>query len=131
MIGSMQEIINNMKSGIYDFTVDGKCSSCGACCSNVLPLSGKEIKEIKRYVKKHRIKEQKHLAPMANNILDLTCPFRDDINRKCLIYDIRPGICRDFQCDKAPKGIQASKELYHKKHQIVDLREEFFGGQYE
>lgn len=129
MIGSMQEIINNMKSGIYDFTVDGKCSSCGACCSNVLPLSGKEIKEIKRYVKKHRIKEQKHLAPMANNILDLTCPFRDDINRKCLIYDIRPGICRDFQCDKAPKGIQASKELYHKKHQIVDLREEFFGGE--
>jgi Fe-S-cluster containining protein len=126
MIGSMQEIINNMKSGIYDFTVDGKCSSCGACCSNVLPLSGKEIKEIKRYVKKHRIKEQKHLAPMANNILDLTCPFRDDVNRKCLIYDIRPGICRDFQCDKTPKGIQASKELYHKKHQIVDLREEFF-----
>ena len=126
MIGSMQEIINNMKSGIYDFTVDGKCSSCGACCSNVLPLSGKEIKEIKRYVKKHRIKEQKHLAPMANNILDLTCPFRDDINRKCLIYDIRPGICRDFQCDKPAKGIQASKELYHKKHQIVDLREEFF-----
>ena len=115
-----------MKSGVYDFTVDGKCSSCGACCSNVLPLSGKEIKEIKRYVKKHRIKEQKHLAPMANNILDLTCPFRDDINRKCLIYDIRPGICRDFQCDKPAKGIQASKELYHKKHQIVDLREEFF-----
>lgn len=126
MIGSMQEIINNMKSGIYDFTVDGKCSSCGACCSNVLPLSGKEIKEIKRYVKKHRIKEQKHIAPVKNNTLDLTCPFRDDINRKCLIYDIRPGICRDFQCDKTPKGIQTSKELYHKRYKIVDLREEFF-----
>lgn len=76
MIGKMQEIIKNMKSGVYDFTVDGKCSSCGACCSNALPLSGKEIKEIKRYVKKRRIKEQKHLAPVKNNTLDLTCPFR-------------------------------------------------------
>lgn len=126
MITSIQELFENMKSGVYDFTENGKCSSCGACCSNILPMSSKEKKEIKRYIKKHRIKEQKHLAPMANGILDMTCPFRDDVNRQCLIYDIRPMICRDFQCDKTSKGIQPSNELYRKKYDVTDLRKEFF-----
>jgi hypothetical protein len=30
-----------------DNTVNGKCSRCGECCSNLLPLSEKEISDIK------------------------------------------------------------------------------------
>lgn len=29
-----------------DYTVDGKCSGCGNCCSNVLPLADAEVKRI-------------------------------------------------------------------------------------
>ena len=64
MIGTIEQMIKDMEHGVYDFTKDGKCSSCGSCCSNYLPLSSKELKEIKRYVKKAYIqpKEQIHLA---------------------------------------------------------------------
>ena len=47
-----------MEYTIQDFTKDGKCSSCGQCCSNLLPLSNNEIRKIKEYIKKHGIKEQ-------------------------------------------------------------------------
>lgn len=40
-IGEIMEIMDEMESGVYDFTVDGECSGCGACCSNFLPISGK------------------------------------------------------------------------------------------
>ena len=50
MIGTIGQMIKDMEHGVYDFTKDGKCSSCGSCCSNCLPLSSKELKEIKRYV---------------------------------------------------------------------------------
>ena len=123
---SIEEIIKNMESGIYDFTKDGKCSCCGACCSNLLPMSEKEVKNIKRYVNKKHIKEQKHLLPSSAPTLDMTCPFRNEEERKCLIYNIRPAICRDFQCDKPQKKIQANKAMYHGRYRVVDLREEFF-----
>lgn len=116
-----------MEQGVYDFTVNGKCSGCGSCCSNFLPMSAKEVKTIKRYVSKKGIKEQKHLYPTAEPNLDFTCPFRSDAEKKCLIYEIRPAICRDFQCDKPRKHIASNKAMYHGKYAVYDMRAEFFG----
>ena len=39
--------INHVK----DFSINGKCSMCGECCGAILPVSEKEIKRIKKYVK--------------------------------------------------------------------------------
>lgn len=86
--------MNSYKS--IDYTNNGKCSNCGRCCSNLLPLTDDEIVRIKKYIKKHNIKKQVH------NVLekiDMNCPFRDEINKKCLIYEIRPEICRQFMCN--------------------------------
>ena len=47
VIETIKEVVSNMNSGLYDFTVDGKCSECGSCCSNFIPISSKEIKQIK------------------------------------------------------------------------------------
>lgn len=118
-----------MESGVFDFTVDGKCSNCGACCSNLLPISTKEAKEIMWYIKKHRIKEQKHWAPTAKPGTDLVCPFRSTSEKKCTIYPVRPAICQDFQCDKPRKRIDANKKMYHGKYDIVDMRATFFGAE--
>lgn len=63
MIGTLEEAMKDMKYGVLDFAKDGKCSGCGRCCSNYLPISSKEIKEIKRYIKKHHITKQKHNYP--------------------------------------------------------------------
>lgn len=123
-----KQIQAEMEAGIYDFTIDGKCSGCGSCCSNLLPISSKEIKEIKRYIRKKGIKEQIRRYPTTEPIVDLTCPFRSEEEKKCLIYPVRPAICRDFQCDKPRKHIEADKALYHHKFAVVEMRETFFGG---
>ena len=127
MIGTIQQAIDDMKSGVYDYTDNGKCTSCGQCCSNLLPLSSKEIKEIRRYIKKKRIKPCKHFYPTAVKMFDLTCPFRDNDKNICVIYEVRPAICRDFKCDKPKNEIRATKELYHGRYEAVDMRETFFG----
>lgn len=129
MIGTIGKAIREMENGVLDFTVNGECSNCGQCCSNFLPISGKEIKEIRRYILKKRISEQKHIVPTATPVDDWTCPFRDNSGRKCVIYAVRPAICRDFSCDKPGKKIKADKTLYHGKYAVVDMRKEFFGGE--
>ena len=109
---------------VIDFTKNGKCSNCGQCCSNVLPLSDSEVKRIKEYIKKHNIKEQRHNAMVGT---DMTCPFRDEANKKCLIYKIRPEICRQFMCNHTKEDIMAWKIDFHKKFNIVFMRNEFYG----
>ena len=126
-MGTIEKAIADMKAGVYDFTVDGKCSGCGQCCSNYLPVGEHEIENIRRYVKKHGVKEIKRFTPAVGPMVDLQCPFRSDVERKCLIYPVRPAICRDFQCDKPKKNIQADKTLYHGKFGVVNMRAVFFG----
>lgn len=128
MIGTLAEVCRDMNNGLYDFTKDGKCSGCGRCCSDFLPVSAKEIKEIRRYVKKHRIQEQKHNYPSTVKF-DLTCPFLDDSKEKdkCMIYSVRPEICRSFICND-PQGAKKNKKLFHKRYTVVDMRKIFFGG---
>lgn len=108
---------------VKDFTKDGKCSNCGQCCSNCLPLSEAEIKRIHAYIKKHKIKEQRHNALMA---VDMTCPFRDERNKKCLIYEIRPVICREFMCNHSHEDIMRAKLDAHLINRVVFMRAEFF-----
>jgi hypothetical protein len=109
---------------VTDFTVEGKCSNCGKCCSNALPLSAGEVKTIKKYIKKHNIKEQRHNYRVGT---DMTCPFRDEVNRKCLIYDVRPQICKQFVCNHTIEDIQKSKLDLHRINRVVFMRNEFFG----
>lgn len=106
---SLEEFWNDVKHGVYNFTKDGKCVSCGNCCTAILPVTKEELKAIKRYIKR------KHIKPVKNiNVdLDLTCPFRNDTEKKCNIYEVRPAICRDFKCDKPQKMIDGTKEKYN------------------
>lgn len=128
MIWTIAEIIRNMENGVFDFTVNGECSQCGGCCSDTIPVSSKEIKEIRRYVKKHKIEESVHFVPTIAPIeWDMTCPFRDNDNKVCTIYEVRPAICRDFRCDKSKKKIQANKNLFHGRYAVISMRETFFG----
>lgn len=109
---------------IKDYTVNGKCSGCGECCSNLLPVSNMEIKTIKAYIKKHKVKEQRHNAMMG---IDMTCPFRDDVRKKCLIYEVRPAICRHFICNYTMKDILKAKKHFHENREVILMRSEFYG----
>ena len=127
MIGTIEQVISDMKAGVYDHTKGGECSGCGQCCADFLPISQGEIKRIRKYVRDNRITEQKHIPPTVEPVEDWTCPFRNDMEQKCEIYPVRPAICRDFRCDKPRKQIEADKKLYHGKYSVVRMRETFFG----
>lgn len=126
---SFKDIMRDMEHGVYDYTKDGKCSGCGACCSALLPVSEKEVREIRKYVKKHHIKEHKHFAPTTETTLDLTCPFMNDDKEKdkCEIYPVRPKICRVFICNQPPSKVKENKEIFWRTRIPVDMRDTFFG----
>jgi Fe-S-cluster containining protein len=128
-IGNALEVIEKgMEDNIYNFTKDGKCSSCGNCCSNFLPMSQKEADVIHRYIDKHHIKECIHTIPLAKHMEDWTCPFRDNTNSKCTIYEVRPEICKHFICD-SEKRAKHNRKLLGQTRNVIDVRSEFYGSQ--
>lgn len=126
VISALEAVQRGMEDNIYNFTKDGKCSGCGNCCSNFLPMSQKEVDVIRRYIKKHGVKECKHLLPLATPVFDMTCPFRDNDNNICTIYEVRPKICKQFICDSEKRSKHNRKLLGQTRH-IVDVRSEFYG----
>lgn len=124
---SYDEMKRDYENGVYDFTKDGKCIACGNCCSNILPMSGKEIETIRRYIKKNGIKEQRHLLPIPGKAIDMTCPFLNmGVKLKCTIYEVRPLICREFCCNKDMQPVKS--KIGTKDYAPIFVRETFFGG---
>lgn len=86
-------------SNLIDYTKDGKCSCCGQCCSNYLPMTDVELKHLISWAKKHR-----YQPLVVEDTLDVTCPFLDKTTSKCVCYDVRPEVCRRFTCKSAISG---------------------------
>lgn len=109
----------------------GECSKCGECCTNFLPVSQNEIDIIQKYVIKNNIKPQMQILVMQNR---LTCPYYD--GKKCLIYEVRPLICKEFYCYKKPSVEMANKfekdtyipvDMWAISKDIERIRSKFYG----
>ena len=123
--GANRMVQNEIPYQVTDMTENGRCSCCGSCCSAILPMTKNEIEIIKRYLRKHPVKEQRHNGMVGS---DMTCPFRDEKNKVCLIYQVRPWICRDFMCNKSAADIRKGKiDAMHMHCDVVFMRNEFFG----
>lgn len=107
--------------------VDGKCSHCGECCADLLPLTPGELEIIKRYVKKHKVKEHRQAPFYDRNATDPTCPFRNQQTQRCDIYSARPLICRHFICSKTLMDARNDRDLIHSSRKVYSLRYEIFG----
>lgn len=114
-----------MEDNIYNFQKNGKCSNCGNCCSNFLPMRRKEVEKIRDYIQKNKIHESIHLPPVANLGYDATCPFRDNTKGICTIYPVRPKICQIFICD-SEKRAKYNRALIRQTRNVIAVREEFF-----
>ena len=125
--GSIDDWLNSDKLGVQDFSNNGKCSNCGNCCSNFLPMSDAEINIVKKYIKENYIVEQKRVIPLVDPSLDLTCPFRSEKERKCLIYPVRPAICRVFMCWYKKEDLYKRRDEISHHCKTVDCRCEFYG----
>ena len=120
---SIREFVAHLLSGtIHDFTNKGKCSQCGECCSNFLPLSASEISRISLYLSEH------HILPMpivrGKYVHAETCPFLD-AHKRCLIYEARPLICRAFKCNRKAPNTKFIKLFLLEERPCVDVRETF------
>lgn len=126
MYGSYGDYLRYRKSGVTDFTKNGKCSRCGGCCPDELALTKYEISTIQNYIKKNNIKIKRQFVPLANPVIDKTCPFLDTTGKitKCQIYDVRPLICRKFICSEPQKIYEMFKDI--KKYKNVKLKEYFY-----
>lgn len=127
-ISNFEEMQRDFANGTFDLTENGKCTGCGGCCSNLLPMTDEEIRIISKYIKSHGIKEQKRLLPTVNPNIDMTCPFLDNSKKcdKCTIYEVRPRICREFICD--PKKRKPLDLEFIKRNPVIrNVRQVFFG----
>lgn len=109
---------------VTNFTCNGECSNCGQCCGDILHLSKQEIKVIDEYLKKHKIEATPRCIMMD---YDNTCPFRDNKEMKCKIYEVRPEICRAYKCDRSAKEVWEKRELTNKGKLPRSMRNLFFG----
>ena len=112
------EIIKNIAEGnvkITDNSACENCSKCGECCTNFLPVTQKEIDEIQRYVTENNIRPQKQMLIMQNR---LSCPYYN--GKKCLVYEARPLICKEFYCYKKV-NMESARKLTAEKRTTVNM----------
>lgn len=115
---TVMDIIRSIIEGsgqITDNSICGKCSKCGECCGNFLSVSQNEINTIQEYVIQNNIKPQMQMLVMQNR---LCCPYYN--GQKCLIYDVRPLICKEFYCNKA-MDIYTAEKFKKDKYITVDM----------
>ena len=118
--GSLVDYFNSEEK---DFTKDGKCSGCGACCTALLPLTDYEMMVLKKYVKDNGIKPIYHFDEPGD--IDMLCPFLDlnEEYKKCLVYEARPRVCREYQCNIKKED----RKMFPKMYKIRNLRSEEWG----
>lgn len=112
------EIYKNIVEGnveITDNTICGKCSKCGECCSCFLPICQEELDIIQKYVIENNIKPQSQMLVMQNR---LCCPYYN--GKQCLIYEVRPLICKEFYCNKK-MDIETAKKFKDKEYVSVNM----------
>lgn len=105
-----------MSNKIKDYTCNGKCSNCGNCCIPWVPITDYEYTVIKNYIKEHDIKPQP--IQVSNNDIYLDCCFHDRINKKCMIYEVRPEVCSNFICSSSKEKINKDREHYDNRANI-------------
>lgn len=110
-----------------NFCINGKCSGCGECCVDLLPVTPAEIDRIKAFVQKHHVQEHRQAPFFDLNAIDLSCPFRNQHTKKCEVYPVRPYICRAFICTKTREDAIRDRDLIHRDRAVHSLRWEVFG----
>ena len=75
IMDAIKQIREDMNKSRYNRTQNGKCTGCGSCCSNFLPLTQGEIESIHKYIRQHNIKECRQISPAAASEMNLNCHF--------------------------------------------------------
>ncbi len=87
-----------------------KCKNCGECCNMSAMISNFEMVEIQMFISDDENEkigkrvneniEKVNYRLKTNNEFDARCPLFDREGCSCLIYEVRPQVCRRFQCNR-------------------------------
>ena len=124
-----------MGSKCNNYCKNHQCSRCGECCTTNIPMTKKEVSHIRDYLNEHPDVKQRAYdnKPIKGNNIYLKCCFY--VDNECLIYPVRPLICKQFKCDQCEKTMLLNRENAHKKayynriddlSTFTDMREIFF-----
>lgn len=105
----------NFAKAPENFTCNGKCSCCGNCCIPWCPITEEEYQIINDYIEKNKI-EPIPLKERNNYYMD--CCFHDRKNKKCLIYEVRPEVCKNFICSSSYEKVDKDRRYYDKRADI-------------
>lgn len=129
----MQEILRDkIENIIPDYSINGECSRCGRCCSNLLSMTLKDVRRIRSYLQMHKVIPASPARPDKFRSIPFdSCPFCDLSGKKatCMIYEARPAICRKFLCnaDVLAERYDINGDLVPNSIGQVDCRKTFFG----
>lgn len=122
-VGSIRDVVNAEGHGLTNYTIRGKCSRCGNCCTDYLYLNKSEIKKITHYVKKHRLQDMTR----SNCDVSFVCPFLDLANHVCAIYPARPEICQSFICSMSNERACSQRDrINNNNRKLYSMRALFF-----
>lgn len=124
MKATAEDYFNNIKEDKIKDMKNPNCIDCAECCTMTASITKKEYKEIKFYLKKNKkavLQVNKVIDNMNQTIkdgkIDLYCPFSEKETKRCIIYDVRPQVCRSFHCSSTIKN--NSKKIRSKGTLII------------
>lgn len=103
------------KNEISDNYIDGKCSRCGECCTPFIPITNKEYKTIKKYIKENNIQCENQVD---GNDVYIKCCFYNRKEKKCNIYKVRPEVCKRFRCCNTTQQINDRRKYFDNRADI-------------
>lgn len=79
---------------------EGQCNGCGHCCKNISVKHGKNIiKDLKQFEilqRKMPLYRMFKVLEVAEDSVIFQCIYLDEDTGKCLDYENRPPICRNY-----------------------------------
>lgn len=92
---------------------DLPCKGCKGLCCGPVPISERELRHIKKHIKKMPAKRRDSLKNQQRFLG--TCIFFDEANDCCGIHSVRPAICRAFGHHQKTSSVFASQKLLQLK----------------
>lgn len=113
--------------------VTGNCGKCGRCCSNTIPISDEEVTVMRDYVQRNGIQPYRGNRGMAcvsfkignTDFSEVMCPLRHP-EKGCMIYNVRPKICRVFVCNNTTTAIVQQEMHNTGKYPVRNIDEAIF-----
>ena len=122
-ISNAQDFLkNNIEGKVVDLK-NPSCNNCNECCSLLTMITPEEYKFYLKYFTKDKKGREIFIQGVTRwvetgrklNSFNMICPFTSK-TRRCLIYKIRPQICKEFHCspnlNKLNKSIIENSEHY-------------------